>query len=100
MRKAVHLTGTFWNQRSLVCLTDMFLKDKIRHCSSNHTNCMGAHNALLITDFYEKGYFALSALFETHSTFLDKPLSRAAIHRWLRKVEDRVSDASSKSLKR
>ncbi len=50
-----------------------------------------------MSHFYEKFYSAFSALFEIHSTFPDKPFSRAPIYGWLRMP---VDGATSKSLQR
>ncbi len=50
-----------------------------------------------MSHFYEKGNSAFSALSDTHSTFPDKPFSRAPIYGWLRKPFD---GATSKSLLR
>ncbi len=50
-----------------------------------------------MSQYYENCYSAFSALSEIHSTFPDKPLGRAPIYRWLRKLFD---DATSKPLQR
>ncbi len=89
------LNGYFWNQHSLVFLTEMFLKRKVRRLSSNQSSCRVTQNAY----FYENCYSVFSTLSETYSTFPEKPLNRAISKRWFRKLEDGDSDVSSKSLR-
>ncbi len=62
--------GTFWNQLSLVFLTEVFSKGK-----GNQSNLRVTRNASLIIYFDEKSYFAFSALSETQSTFPEQQLT-------------------------
>ncbi len=67
----LHLTLAFWNQRSLVVLSETLLEGWIRWFSSDESNYRVEHYVSVVAFIYEIAYSAFPALLIINPTLSD-----------------------------